>query len=840
MRKKGFFSNIIDSSSFKLIRQIFIEKVTRRSLSKSRMENTGPHCAYCNCSEIDCLVQCASTHLYFCNGKGVTNKSHIIHHLQSIQCDSIILPPQNKFSQVKLECYICESTNIFRLGFLKAENGAIYVVCSSPCQFDDTLRAQHVDNSTFQPLVVNSEFYNQVVRIPNPDEYTKVPISRTIYVRDQALQYLNNIGNIPNTQQFHLNRAKLKYDSVDDFVDIMKDFCEAEHSEITQQEQNRRYGGMTFNWESSNTVTFKSHPQLFKMTTLGCSILLVSEQTNERAVVVKRSNNMNITARLNNTESSLYNQHAGITISVVVSDVPYKRQNAALESIRDPRPPLHWLILDLFMGNTEKLAHHNRVKRQKLQLIAPSVHNFPSLNKYQICAIKVALSQRFTLIQGPPGTGKTTVIAALAHSFVRNGVKPVLVCAQSNVAADFATARIAQVGLNVVRVLSAAREAIVSDVDEFTTRRKAAEKFGQQFESLIDSTNPDARWQAVDMERRVVYESDVVCATCVSAGGARLKDVNFKAVIFDESGQCLDPDLLIALTHNAQQAVLVGDHRQLGPVVVSRAAALGRFDIPLMQRLVLLGVHPVVLRKQYRMHSAISSFPSAMFYKNLLKDGLNDETERKWPGGNVIPWPNHEKPIMFWNVFSTESNYESASSYVNQAEVGCIAKIITRMAKNGVSASDIGIITPYAGQQSFLVESLPMLAEVDDPDSFFDELEISSVDAFQGREKNFIIFSCVRANTNYDIGFLKDMHRLCVSLTRAKYGIITVGNASTFAKNSCWCKFIMHYIEAGAFIEGDDLDTLKPSTFSPLVQLNEDNEDDLNDDIDEDMYNFIA
>ena len=156
------------------------------------------------------------------------------------------------------------------------------------------------------------------------------------------------------------------------------------------------------------------------------------------------------------------------------------------------------------------------------------------------------------------------------------------------------------------------------------------------------------------------------------------------------------------------------------------------------------------------------------------------------------------------------------------------------MYSNDVKASDIGIITPYVGQQTYLIETLPILCK-DIPNEFFEDLEIASVDAFQGREKNFIIFSCVRANDSFDIGFLRDKRRLCVSLTRSKYGLITVGNAATFAHNPLWCKFIEHCASNKVFVEGNTVDSLSESSFTPLVttEENEDENDfvDVNDEI---------
>lgn len=783
-----------------------------------------PKCAYCDCSAIDCLAQCASTGLYFCNGKGATTQSHIIHHLKSIKQGTINLPPENKFSDTPLECYICRTNNIFGLGFVeKTDKSKIYIVCRS-CQFDEQLR-DLISLDSFQPFVCDGQIYHEIVRVPDENEYQKIPLSKAVEVRNQALALLgSSIGD--EDEQI---RAQLKYDSVQDYAELMKSFVEAEHNEIEQQEQSRHYGTIRFKWESPRIVTFRALPQLFKATTLGCSLNFSAGETIETAIVINRLNTMYLTARFN-TDSSFYNKDTGISVQVVVSNVPFKRQISALDSILDQRPPFHWLILEMFLGITDKLQHHNKMKRPKLVFEQPVANQFPILNEFQQKAVSYALNNRFSLIQGPPGTGKTTVIAALAYSFVQNGIKPVLICAQSNVSADFATLRVSQTGLDVVRIVSTSRAEITKDIDPYTTRTKAIKRFGQDYESLINSNQAendnDIRWQIMEYEQQIIEDSDAVCTTCVSAGRALMRNIRFKVVIFDESCQCLDPDLLIGLNHIAEQAVLVGDHKQLGPMVMSHAARRGRYNLALMERLVLLGVHPLILRIQYRMHSAISSFPSTLFYNKLILNGVDDKKDRCFngkPNTDFFPWPNPDCPICFWNVMSTEESYDSATSYINQAEVGCVNQILTRLWENGVTASDIGIITPYTGQQTFLIEHLPLISGINDPD-FFSELEISSVDAFQGREKNFIIFSCVRANQSNEIGFLNDRRRLNVSLTRAKFGIFILANAATFTKNQCWYKLMDLYKSVNAFVEGDNIDNLKPSSFAILAKPDDDDD----------------
>jgi regulator of nonsense transcripts 1 len=208
-------------------------------------------------------------------------------------------------------------------------------------------------------------------------------------------------------------------------------------------------------------------------------------------------------------------------------------------------------------------------------------------------------------------------------------------------------------------------------------------------------------------------------------------------------------------------------------------------------------------------------FPSEVFYQGFVKDGVTARARMR-AGGDFISWPNPEVPMFFWNVKSEEEYFESGLSYVNRHELGCVAVLLEAMAAKGISPEDIGVITPYAGQQALMIDDLPKLCNVPD-DRFFENLEIASVDAFQGREKDFIILSNVRANGACDIGFLRDQRRLCVSLTRARYGLIVVGCASTFAKNTLWCKFIEHCKKKGVFVEGQ-LNHLHPSEFNPLVE----------------------
>ena len=791
-----------------------------------------PKCQYCGCEVENCLGRCATTGLYFCNGKGDTLQSHLIHHLRSLHFDKIILPESNPFHQVPLKCYVCGSENIFRLGFLRTKNNTnIYIACRSPCQFHESLVSRGVDNTTFSPLVSNGMILPDVIPPPAPDQYTKISMAKAIQISDAIRRQLKGEAADSDTVG-GLRRAKNVYDSPGQFCKIMNAFVENERSENEALEKAQRFSGLCPTWDSPTLCRIKAPPALYRNLSLGSAVkfsqYINGEEVTEIAKVVKRNKNMTLECKFDAPSQFAENQQP-CTVFVVFNSLIYERQKAALAAFSGEKKPMDGFIINCILGKTDRFNEKNKINGRVAKVAELPTKYFKKLNPSQETAIKRALTQRFTLLQGPPGTGKTTTIAALALSFVKAGISPVLVCAQSNVATDFATLRVAQTGVSVTRVLSSTREEVAGDINQYTTKELAKAKFGEEWEKVAHLKDDESRKAVTKMEIEVVRSSDVVCTTCMSAGGARLTGrIKFEAVIFDESGQCLDPDLLIPLVHGCKQCVLVGDHKQLGPVVVSRKAERARYDLPLMQRLIINGIHPIVLRTQYRMHPALSAFPSEAFYQGMLLDGVTAE-HRTWPN-KFINWPNPDLPLLFWNINSQEEFYESGLSYVNRHEVGVVAVILEAMYKAGIKSTDVGVITPYAGQQAYLIETLPEICANIDDKSFFDEIEIASVDAFQGREKNFIILSNVRANDQHDLGFVKDLRRLCVSLTRARYGLIVLGCANTFAENPTWCKYIKHCQERGVFVEGS-FNNFTPSSFTPLIDLDrgdalEDNEQD--------------
>ena len=439
----------------------------------------------------------------------------------------------------------------------------------------------------------------------------------------------------------------------------------------------------------------------------------------------------------------------------------------------------------------------------------------PSLNESQVQAVAAVLQRPMSLIQGPPGTGKTVTSATLVYHLTRQNMGQVLVTAPSNVAVDQLTEKIAATGLRVVRLASKTREATTSSVDHLCLHVMTPLAAGDEFNKLQhlksevgELTERDQKkYRALRnrTEREILQAADVICCTCVGAGDPRLKNFRFRQVVIDEATQAIEAEALIPLSMGAKQIVFVGDHCQLGPVVMCKAAAKAGLTQSMFERLVLVGLRPIRLQVQYRMHPILSEFPSNMFYEGSLQNGVteSDRQMRHMPGytgKDDFPWPIKSKPMFFWSVAGMEEISSSGTSYLNRTEASYVEKIVTHLLKMGVESSQIGVITPYDGQKRYVQEHMRRSGSL--ASSVYEAIEVNSVDAFQGREKEIILVSCVRSSETQGIGFLSDPRRLNVALTRARLGLVLLGNPRVLSKNPLWAALLLHFKEHETLVEG--------------------------------------
>jgi regulator of nonsense transcripts 1 len=426
-----------------------------------------------------------------------------------------------------------------------------------------------------------------------------------------------------------------------------------------------------------------------------------------------------------------------------------------------------------------------------------------------------ALTRRLTLIQGPPGTGKTYTAIELLAIMVKHNVGPILATADSNVAVDNLLQGLLDKGIRAIRIgqpvkvreqlreatLAAqmAQHSMNEDIDAIFSENNEIKRSLNRLkgkEKGMAHRDMNKNWKEIRaMENQIIEElidsAEVVVATCIGVAHRSIGDRRFPIVLIDEATQATEPATMVPIIRGARQLILIGDHKQLPPTIISKRAEDAGLVRSLFERLVDAGIAPFVLRTQYRMHPCISEFPSARFYEGLLENGVSAE-ERPTPAGFI--WPNWDLPIAFIPIESIEgTDVENASRY-NLDEAAKVVEIVQKLLETkDILPNEIGVITPYNGQVRLLTDHFDRLGGIgkDEP---FSGLEIRSVDGYQGREKEIIIFSTVRANDQGELGFLTDKRRLNVALTRAKRGLIIVGNPQTLRRDETW-KSWLEWIE---------------------------------------------
>jgi predicted DNA helicase len=300
------------------------------------------------------------------------------------------------------------------------------------------------------------------------------------------------------------------------------------------------------------------------------------------------------------------------------------------------------------------------------------------------------------------------------------------------------------------------------------------------------------RLEALAIER-VLDEARVVCATLTGLDSQLLGQRRYDVAVLDEACQSTEPASWLPLLR-ANRVILAGDHCQLPPTVLSAEAAEQGLSVSLMERLVgLLG--PVVARLltvQHRMHAAIMAFSNAEFYGGELVAHESVAGHRLCNLPGVTADPLTETPVQFIDTAGAsydEELEEDTGTRRNPQEAALAARKVRQLLAAGVTAANIGVITPYRAQVRQLRE---LLADVDG-------LEIDSVDGFQGREKEAIVVSLVRSNPEGEIGFLGDVRRTNVAFTRARRKLLVIGDSATLANHEFYQRMLTHFEQTGAY-----------------------------------------
>ena len=448
---------------------------------------------------------------------------------------------------------------------------------------------------------------------------------------------------------------------------------------------------------------------------------------------------------------------------------------------------------------------------------------FPWLNPTQERAVNEVLwAKDVAIVHGPPGTGKTTtLVEAINETLMRES--QVLVCAQSNMAVDWISEKLVDRGINVLRIGNPTRVndkmlgftyerrfeshadypqlwAIRKAIRELRkNRKKGSENYHQKMERLKSR----AAEIEIHINTELFGEARVIACTLVGSAHRLLEGMKFGTLFIDEAAQALEAACWIPI-RRASRVILAGDHCQLPPTVKSIAALRAGLGKTLMERIAENKPEVVTLLKiQYRMNDEIMRFSSNWFYKGQVESAPQIRHRGILDYDHPITWiDTSDKEPMDTIEETTDNNFKEqfvgeSFGRINKAEgeltLLTLAEYFTKIGKQRVlnESIDVGIISPYRAQVQYLKRLIKKY-------EFFKPyrrlISVNTVDGFQGQERDIILISLVRSNDNGQIGFLKDLRRMNVAMTRARMKLIILGNKDTMTQHPFYKK-LWEYIE---------------------------------------------
>ncbi len=504
-----------------------------------------------------------------------------------------------------------------------------------------------------------------------------------------------------------------------------------------------------------------------------------------------------------------YSGHSGLEI--IYDDKSYQVMKSAIRQVMDSKNESVQVLRKAFISQS---LPDNRIYGEDSAFIISG----STLNLSQKKALEIALSSRYlSIIHGPPGTGKTTTLVALTKTILQKE-KKILVCASSNNAVDLLASRLHLEGLRVLRIGNVTRihddlvdltliEKLRNHPDWNTIKKikiqadqilRTASKYKRSFtpedkaeRKRLKKESYDLRSWSRELEDRlsdeILSNTQVIATTLISASHPQIQKMVFETVIIDEASQALEAECWNAIL-KGKRVILAGDHLQLPPTVKSQEAMQKGFDKTILDFMTDKIEESSLLTVQYRMNDTILGFSNRQFYKGMLES---------FPTNKNISLPNDDLPLVFIDTAGCgfdEILNPKQKSYKNEGEYFILREYILK--KHEILAgAEIGIISPYAEQVRYVSD------EIEKEPAFIGlNLEVNTIDGFQGQEKDVIFISLVRSNDKSELGFIKDNRRLNVAMTRARKKLVIIGDSATIGNHPLYNELLNH-IEKNGFLD---------------------------------------
>lgn len=448
------------------------------------------------------------------------------------------------------------------------------------------------------------------------------------------------------------------------------------------------------------------------------------------------------------------------------------------------------------------------------------------MNESQQAAInKILSANELAIVHGPPGTGKTTTLVQAVKLLLQQDGQQILVTAPSNAAVDWLTEKLFDEGLNVLRIGNPARVSErllsltldqkmsehphMSAVKKLKKQAAAYHDMAHKYKRNFGKAERDQRKALFEEAHKILKEVDnseqyilddltrkaqVITATLVGASHYTIRHLRFNTVVIDEAGQALEPACWIPIV-KAKKVVFAGDHNQLPPTIKSEEAARKGLEKTLMEKCVQL--HPgavIMLEEQYRMHEMIMGYSSEVFYKGKLRANAAVAKRVLYEGDSPLHFVDTAGCGYEEKTEGTRISNPEEASFVFRHLSQLADDLSTRYSVDNFPS--IAIISPYRQQIELLKEHL-LQTPVLQP--YLEKISVNTIDSFQGQERDIVYISMTRSNADSRIGFLSEIRRMNVAMTRAKKKLVVIGDSATLSQSTFYGNFIKYATERNAW-----------------------------------------